>query len=121
MCLFFVECILNVLVGCLLPFNILLSLFAQAIQLFANARPPGIYKQDYIDELFTFYHERRPETVICPSTPEWKRSSDLDLNGEAVQDEDDDGNGVAPPEVRYSAKHLIDLVILFVCLISCII
>ncbi|XP_058080424.1 uncharacterized protein LOC131228639 isoform X3 [Magnolia sinica] len=63
----------------------------KALQLFANARPPGIYKQDYIDALYKFYHEKRPETVTCPSTPEWKRSSDLDLNGDAVQDEDDDG------------------------------
>ena len=29
--------------------------------------------------------------VICPPTPEWKRSSELDLNGEAVPDDDDDG------------------------------
>lgn len=38
-----------------------------------------------------FYHES-PENLICPPTPEWKRTSDLDLNGEAVPDEDDDGN-----------------------------
>ncbi|KAJ4958730.1 hypothetical protein NE237_025841 [Protea cynaroides] len=66
----------------------------EAIERFASARPPGIYKQDYIDALYTFYHERKPETVICPPTPEWKRSSDFDLNGEAVPDEDDDG-GIA--------------------------
>ncbi|XP_043711172.1 mRNA-capping enzyme-like isoform X3 [Telopea speciosissima] len=66
----------------------------EAIQRFASARPPGIYKQDYIDALYTFYHERKPETVICPPTPEWKRASDFDLNGEAVPDEDDDG-GIA--------------------------
>ncbi|XP_043713709.1 mRNA-capping enzyme-like isoform X3 [Telopea speciosissima] len=66
----------------------------EAIQRFASARPPGIYKQDYIDALYTFYHERKPETVTCPPTPEWKRSSDFDLNGEAVPDEDDDG-GIA--------------------------
>lgn len=29
--------------------------------------------------------------VVCPPTPEWKRSSELDLNGEAVPDDDDDG------------------------------
>ncbi|XP_068640483.1 uncharacterized protein [Aristolochia californica] len=63
---------------------------------FAAARPPGIYKQDYIDALYRFYHEKKPETVVCPSTPEWKRSSGLDLNGEAVQDDDDDGSHAAP-------------------------
>ncbi|KAK7287468.1 hypothetical protein RIF29_00748 [Crotalaria pallida] len=63
----------------------------QAIKIFSDARPPGIYKPDYIDGLYTFYHEKKPEMVVCPPTPEWKRSSELDLNGEAVPDDDDDG------------------------------
>ncbi|KAG5253305.1 mRNA-capping enzyme [Salix suchowensis] len=71
----------------------------QAIKMFAEARPPGIYKPDYIDALYSFYHERKPEMVICPPTPEWKRSSEFDLNGEAVPDDDDDGG---------SAKNLHD-------------
>lgn len=61
----------------------------QAIKTFADARPPGIYKNDYIEALYAFYHEKRPEAVACPQTPEWKR--ELDLNGEAVADDDDDG------------------------------
>ncbi|KAM7463992.1 hypothetical protein LguiA_032113 [Lonicera macranthoides] len=65
----------------------------QAIKIFAEARPPGIYKPDYIDALYTFYHERKPEMVACPPTPEWKR---LDLNGEAVLDDDDDGVPSSP-------------------------
>ncbi|XP_057513115.1 uncharacterized protein LOC130795154 isoform X2 [Actinidia eriantha] len=68
----------------------------QAIKLFADARPPGIYKPDYIDALYSFYHERKPEMVVCPPTPEWKRSSDLDLNGDVVPDDDDDGGSAAP-------------------------
>ncbi|PRQ43021.1 putative mRNA (guanine-N(7)-)-methyltransferase [Rosa chinensis] len=68
----------------------------QAIKTFADARPPGIYKPDYIDALYSFYHERKPEMVVCPSTPEWKRSSEFDLNGEAVADDDDDGGPAAP-------------------------
>ncbi|KAL9374288.1 hypothetical protein Peur_033908 [Populus x canadensis] len=71
----------------------------QAIKIFAEARPPGIYKPDYIDALYSFYHERKPEMVVCPPTPEWKRSSEFDLNGEAVPDDDDDGG---------SAKNLHD-------------
>ncbi|KAK7390624.1 hypothetical protein VNO78_25950 [Psophocarpus tetragonolobus] len=63
----------------------------QAIKIFSEARPPGIYKPDYIDALYTFYHEKKPEMVVCPPTPEWKRSSEFDLNGEAVPDDDDDG------------------------------
>ncbi|CAL9774093.1 unnamed protein product [Musa acuminata subsp. burmannicoides] len=65
---------------------------AEALQIFSQARPPGIYKQDYIEALYMFYHES-PENIVCPSTPEWKRSSDLDLNGEAAQDDDDDDEG----------------------------
>ncbi|RVW15967.1 mRNA-capping enzyme [Vitis vinifera] len=72
----------------------------QAIKIFADARPPGIYKHDYIDGLYAFYHERKPELVICPPTPEWKRSSDLDLNGEAMPDDDDDGVSAAPGHVE---------------------
>ncbi|GMP51038.1 hypothetical protein CsSME_00017424 [Camellia sinensis var. sinensis] len=78
----------------------------EAIKLFADARPPGIYKPDYVDALYNFYHERKPEMVVCPPTPEWKRSSDLDLNGDVVPDEDDDGVSAAPlPE-----KHEIEAV-----------
>ncbi|KAG6744211.1 hypothetical protein POTOM_052922 [Populus tomentosa] len=63
----------------------------QAIQIFADARPPGIYKPDYIDALYSFYQERKPGMFVCPPTPEWKRSSEFDLNGKAVPDDDDDG------------------------------
>ncbi|XP_068338757.1 uncharacterized protein [Pyrus communis] len=60
----------------------------QAIDTFARARPPGIYKQDYIDELYKFYQERKPESVVCPQTPEWKRVSHLDEKAEAVMHQD---------------------------------
>lgn len=79
----------------------------QAIKTFSDARPPGIYKPDYIDALYTYYHEKRPEMVICPPTPEWKRSSDLDLNGEVVPDEDDDGNLAAPVLVSSLKRILV--------------
>lgn len=55
----------------------------QALKMFSDARPPGIYKPDYIDALYSFYHEVKPESFICPPTPEWKRS-------EEVKDYDDD-------------------------------
>ncbi|CAL1399366.1 unnamed protein product [Linum trigynum] len=67
----------------------------QAITSFAKARPPGIYKPEYIDALYAFYHEKKPDDMFCPPIPEWKRSSEFDLNGEAVPDDDDDGNSVA--------------------------
>uniref|UniRef100_A0A5B6Z2J7 mRNA guanylyltransferase n=1 Tax=Davidia involucrata TaxID=16924 RepID=A0A5B6Z2J7_DAVIN len=80
----------------------------QTIKIFAEARPPGIYKPDYIDALYNFYHEKRPEMVICPPTPEWKRSSDLDLNGDAVPDDDDDDDGGSAAPLH--ENHEIDVV-----------
>ncbi|CAM0874827.1 unnamed protein product [Alopecurus aequalis] len=74
-----------------------ISWVAEAINIFAKRRPPGIYKRDYIEALYSFYHEV-PENMIvtCPSTPEWKSPFDLDLNGEAKQDDDDDAGDIAP-------------------------
>ncbi|XP_031276098.1 mRNA-capping enzyme [Pistacia vera] len=69
----------------------------EAIKRFADARPPGIYKRDYIDALYAFYHERRPDTIEYPIIPEWKRPSEFDLNGEAVPDDDDDDGGSTAP------------------------
>ncbi|XP_008787727.1 mRNA-capping enzyme-like [Phoenix dactylifera] len=76
---------------------------SDALHIFAQARPPGIYKQDYIESLYLFYHES-PENLVCPPTPEWKRSSDLDLNGEAVQDDDDDGDPATFSNVHMENK-----------------
>ncbi|KAL6519455.1 hypothetical protein OROGR_018775 [Orobanche gracilis] len=79
--------------------------FYEAIKIFADARPPGIYKPDYIDALYNFYHEKKPDIVVCPPTPEWKRSSDLDLNGDAVpDDDDDDGDSAAPAHESHEAQ-----------------
>ena len=30
-----------------------------ALQLFAQTRPPGIYKNDYLNALFAYHHQRR--------------------------------------------------------------
>lgn len=59
---------------CIFMFNIF-----QAIKKFARARHPGIYKPDYIDALYVFYHEKKPEDLVCPQTPEWK--SDPNFHG----------------------------------------
>ncbi|KAL5204861.1 hypothetical protein ABZP36_009732 [Zizania latifolia] len=79
------------------------SCVAEAINMFAQRRPPGIYKRDYIEALYSFYHEVPEHMKACPSTPEWKRPSDLDLNGEAKQDDDDENGDLAPQhnEVEY--------------------
>ncbi|GKB01545.1 mRNA-capping enzyme-like protein isoform X2 [Tanacetum coccineum] len=51
---------------------------SEAINRFSKARPPGIYKQDYLDDLCNFFGEQLPRTFVCPQTPEWKRSLDRD-------------------------------------------
>ncbi|GJU64853.1 mRNA-capping enzyme-like protein isoform X2 [Tanacetum coccineum] len=51
---------------------------SEAINRFSEARPPGIYKQDYLDDLCNFFGEQLPRTFVCPQTPEWKRSPDRD-------------------------------------------
>jgi hypothetical protein len=40
---------------------------------FATKRPPGIYKPEYVKELFDEYLERRFSTTTDPPLPEWKR------------------------------------------------
>jgi len=41
-----------------------------ALSVFGQMRPPGIYKQDYLSELFARYGERE-ETPLAPSLPDW--------------------------------------------------
>ncbi|KAI4301275.1 hypothetical protein L6164_034568 [Bauhinia variegata] len=67
----------------------------EAINKFAWARHPGIYKQDYIDALYMCFHERKPEEVVCPPTPEWKGLSDPDFHG-ATAVPSVDNHGVVP-------------------------
>ncbi|OMO96009.1 hypothetical protein COLO4_15555 [Corchorus olitorius] len=55
---------------------------SQAIEIFAQARPPGIYKPDYIDALYSFYNETKPGIFACPPLPQWKANSpELNFNG----------------------------------------
>lgn len=39
---------------------------------FSQARPPGIYKQYYIEQLFAYYHNAMPKNMPSPQLPEWK-------------------------------------------------
>ncbi|ACO65748.1 mRNA capping enzyme [Micromonas commoda] len=47
------------------------------LKAFAAARPPGIYKPEYVKELFDEYLERRFSTTLDPPVPEWKRGVSL--------------------------------------------
>ena len=42
-----------------------------AIDLFSKARPPGIYKQDYLNELVRLYPYDGPPIIPAPERPEW--------------------------------------------------
>jgi len=41
-----------------------------ALSVFAQMRPPGIYKQDYLSVLFARYGEHE-DTPVAPSLPAW--------------------------------------------------
>lgn len=58
-----------------------------AVAAFAQARAPGIYKGDYLKELFRRYGDEE-ETPPAPALPEWCFDDD---DGEV----DDDGNAVS--------------------------
>lgn len=47
-----------------------------ALAQFAAARPPGIYKQDYIVELFQRYSDEEP--ILAPELPDWCLESEED-------------------------------------------
>uniref|UniRef100_A0A0B7ADD3 Uncharacterized protein n=1 Tax=Arion vulgaris TaxID=1028688 RepID=A0A0B7ADD3_9EUPU len=46
-----------------------------AVRKFAEARPPGIYKQDYLNELFERYGDKE-DTPMAPALPAWCTESD---------------------------------------------
>jgi mRNA-capping enzyme len=67
-----------------------------AINMFAESRPYGIYKQDYINELFKRYADPSDKVPIAPPQPEWDndaptlsiQNNEFDLS----DDEFDGGN-----------------------------
>lgn len=59
-----------------------------AVAAFAQARAPGIYKGDYLKELFCRYGDEE-DTPPAPALPEWCFDDDDDGG-----DVDDDGNAV---------------------------
>lgn len=57
-----------------------------AIRSFADARPPGIYKQDYINELYKRYGDEDDDVTTAPLLPGWC------LDEEDEMDEYNDGS-----------------------------
>ena len=66
------------------------------LRAFAKARPPGIYKPDYIAELYKALYQRRSPRLLCPEVPDWKPASpgrgdggEGDAAGSEIQGSDD--------------------------------
>ena len=59
-----------------------------ALSLFAKCRPPGIYKQDYINELWNLYKDAdEPHPPLAPQRPDWC------FEDEDLDDDDDECTG----------------------------
>ncbi|XP_052763075.1 mRNA-capping enzyme-like [Mya arenaria] len=65
-----------------------------AVQLYAQARSPGIYKQDYLQELFHRYGDV-DDTPAAPILPEWCNESEegVDDDGNAIEEDGTDQAG----------------------------
>jgi mRNA-capping enzyme len=57
-----------------------------AVALFADARPPGIYKEEYIQELFKRYADPSLSLPIVPELPTWD-SEDADVVDDDGEDD----------------------------------
>jgi len=55
---------------CCSEMNMVYCSIEAALSVFSQMRPPGIYKQDYLSELFTRYGERE-DTPSAPPLPNW--------------------------------------------------
>uniref|UniRef100_A0A182R1A0 mRNA-capping enzyme n=1 Tax=Anopheles farauti TaxID=69004 RepID=A0A182R1A0_9DIPT len=73
-----------------------------AIMAFARARPPGIYKEDYIKELYRLYGDVK-DAPPAPALPAWCLEYD-DGDGEEQQQEDDDDQN-RPKGTKRSANE----------------
>ncbi|XP_043219456.1 mRNA-capping enzyme-like isoform X1 [Amphibalanus amphitrite] len=68
-----------------------------AVDAFARARPPGIYKKDYIDELFRRYGDVE-DAPDAPELPDWcydEASNGLDDDGDPLASGGDDDSAPA--------------------------
>ncbi|XP_050362183.1 mRNA-capping enzyme [Nymphalis io] len=78
-----------------------------AIQEFSRNRPPGIYKQDYLEELFRRYDEIE-DVITAPPRPDW--CMDEDGEDDVVEEEAvDNDNGHRPKQthIKYMKKEFI--------------
>ncbi|BDA47945.1 mRNA-capping enzyme [Coccomyxa sp. Obi] len=95
----------------------------KALRIFAEHRPPGIYKEDYIRQLYKYNHEPLPTNFKPPHLPAWKPEepdspkADQILDSGAVPEEatsepeemkhDDIVGEVVPEEEAAEARNII--------------
>ncbi|KAG2485988.1 hypothetical protein HYH03_015311 [Edaphochlamys debaryana] len=78
----------------------------RALQRFAECRPPGIYKDHYIKDLFAYYHEGRDSRVVTPRVPAWKGNDDAEDAADAAnEDASAEGDPSAPPPEKPPLSH----------------
>ncbi|KAK7091176.1 mRNA-capping enzyme-like [Littorina saxatilis] len=82
-----------------------------AVNKFAESRPPGIYKQDYLDELFNRYGDPE-DTPSAPPLPQWCTESDDTVdddghkmdNGDSANTNSNEAKGGGPGRRREFVK-----------------
>ncbi|KAG8184984.1 hypothetical protein JTE90_024519 [Oedothorax gibbosus] len=63
-----------------------------AVHVFSQARPPGIYKQDYLNELFKRYGDVN-DAPPAPPLPEWcNEEDDVEDDGTPIGEDPEDSN-----------------------------
>jgi len=94
-----------------IPFPILPSVEA-AVAAFSQSRPPGIYKGDYLKELFRRYGDLE-DAPPAPELPDWcfddeDGNGDVDDDGNAIgQDSGPSSSGSAPGKRKKERLHLV--------------
>jgi mRNA-capping enzyme len=64
-----------------------------ALAMFAEARPPGIYKQDYVNELYKRYAGADQPVPHAPPLPNWDADNDSQQSDKTDGQDDDDEDG----------------------------
>ncbi|MEW5301711.1 MAG: hypothetical protein WDW36_004553 [Sanguina aurantia] len=87
----------------------------RALRRFAEARAPGIYKDEYINDLFKYHHERRDHhSTVTPPVPAWKGTDAEDAADEVnetgvVGHHDDVPRSTAPPGAPLSHDNVYEI------------
>ena len=85
-----------------------------AVALFADARPNGIYKQDYLNELFKRYSDPSLPIPEAPPLPTWEeeeedhgaRKRELDLSDDEFDGGEADESGENPKRSKSNPKRI---------------